>query len=188
MLRTENVNARITDVSRDGKFLVYSSTGQDEDLWILPLEANSKPIPFLQTPAKEVLGQFSPDGRWMAYVSDELGSFQVYVQPIPATGAKYQISSGGGSYPRWRRDGKELFFITADGALMAVPVKPGGTTLEMGAPQSLFKNVSFALPQRAFGYQPSPDGKRFLAIVPVGDEGSSPPIQVFTNWQLSLNK
>jgi hypothetical protein len=121
-------------------------------------------------------------------VSDESGQFQVYVQPIPATGAKHQVSTMGGSRPRWRRDGKELFYISADLKLMAVPVKPGAT-FDSGAPKQLFEKPLPAINPIEFGYQPSADGQKFLALVPAeGETAAAPPVTVWLNWQAGLKK
>ena len=111
------------DVSRDGKFLLYqqaeAQTGAD--LWILPLSGERQPRPFLQNRFDEAEGQFSPDGRWIAYVSNETGRIEVYVQPSAGPGGKWQVSTGGGEQPKWRGDGKEIFYLSA-GKLMAVDV------------------------------------------------------------------
>ncbi len=134
-------NATPLDISPDGKLLVYSDTGGNtkDDLWLLPLQGEHKPAKYLDTPFEERQAQFSPDGKWMAYSSDESGQVQVYVQPVPATGAKRQISTQGGSGPRWRRDGKELYYLSADAQLTAVPVKFGAGTFDVGAPLRLFE-------------------------------------------------
>src|SRR6202035_3962647 len=111
--------------SRDGRYLLYSAPGQKtgSDLWVLPVAAGtppgSKPTPYLQGPYNEQQGQFSPDGRWIAYSSDETGSYQVYVQSFPAGAGMFRVSTAGGVQPRWRRDGKEIFFISSDGRLTA---------------------------------------------------------------------
>jgi dipeptidyl aminopeptidase/acylaminoacyl peptidase len=179
------------DWSPDGKWLLYSTTG---DLWLLPLEGDHKPIPFTQTPASnEDFGQFSPDGKWMAYASNESGQDQVYVQPIPATGAKWQLSSAGGSYPKWRSDGKELFFLAADGKLMAVPIAFTGARnpsssggFESGAPQALF-DIGDGNLGATWAYQPGAGGQHFLIAVP--SSGEKPPaITVVLNWQAGLKK
>jgi len=122
----------------------------------------------------------------MAYQSNESGQNQIYVQSVPHSGAKYQISAAGGTMPRWRRDGKELYYASADQKLMAVPIKLG-STVEPGTPQPLFPippvrtNVSYA---------PSRDGQRFLVNVPAGGESGAAalPITVVTNWQGALKK
>jgi len=124
LLFNAGINGMPLDWSPDGKWLIYqrqdAKTGFD--LWLLPLEGSAPPVPYLQTPANERAAMCSPDGRWGAYQSDESGEMQVYVQAIPASGAKYQISREGGAQPQWRHDGKELFFISPDGQLVAVPV------------------------------------------------------------------
>ena len=189
------VNTGTWDWSPDGKFILYSDY-QDKtkyDLWLLPLDGDHKPVPYLQTPFSEIRGQFSPDGRWMAYVSDESGRFEVYVQAVPATGSKWQISSAGGDFPRWRRDGKELYFIAADQQLMAVPVKEGSSSsgaFEPGAPQPLFRiEPSAASPTSSSPYLPTANGERFLVNVQAGGEGrQAPPITVVLNWTAGLKK
>jgi eukaryotic-like serine/threonine-protein kinase len=184
-------NARLWDWSRDGKFLVYTPDASDpktkSDLWLVPLTGDRKPFPYLNTQFDEQQGQFSPDGRWMAYASDESGQDQVYIQPIPPTGAKWQISVAGGAQPRWRRDGKELFYIAADQKLMAVPVKGSGAPsdpFEAGASQALFATALNIMQQGpVFQYQPTADGQRFLFNVPAGEESGSQAITVVLNWQ-----
>ena len=109
------------------------------------MEGDHKPIPYLQTPFNEGDAQFSPDGKWMAYASNESGQPQVYVQAIPASGAKWQISPAGGVQPRWRRDGKELFYISADQKLMAVPVK-SGAGFEAGTRSPFLTSIPYSRP------------------------------------------
>ncbi|MBI2833800.1 MAG: serine/threonine-protein kinase, partial [Acidobacteria bacterium] len=124
-----------TDWSSDGRFVTYTNTESPTraDLWVLPLFGDRKPYPFLKTEFDESQARFSPDGRWMAYVSNESGRLEVYVRPFPGPGTKWQISPNGGSQPQWRRDGKELFYIAADHRLMAVAVK-SGAMFEAAAP------------------------------------------------------
>ena len=199
LLLRRGINTRPLDWSRDGRFLVYQmqSGGQTGyDLFLLPIRSGSaagradgsddKPVPYLQTPFSEVAAQFSPDGRWMAYTSNESGRPQIYVQGIPASGAKWQISAAGGDQPRWRRDGKELFFISDDQKLMVVPVKTGAA-FEAGAPQPLFdiQPINNQLSGR-FAYQPTADGQRFLVTAPAG--GQTTPLTVVLNWQAGLVK
>jgi eukaryotic-like serine/threonine-protein kinase len=191
------INAYAWDWSPDGKFILYSDTNEktNYDLWLLPLAGDHKPVPLLQTEFDETHGQFSPDGRWMAYTSDESGKPKVYVQPIPTNGGKWQISASGGDLPRWRRDGKELYYIAADGKLTAVPVKTGtaSNNFETGPGQSLFPvqplgGVALGIIAR-YPYQPSADGQRFLVNVPAGGEGAGEaPITVALNWQSGLKK
>ena len=191
LLLRAGINGIPGDWSPDGKWIVYRrdepKTGAD--LWLLPLSGDRKPVSYLQTPYSEVAARFSPDGRWLAYHSNESGSNQIYVQSVPPNGAKYQASSGGGVQPQWRRDGKELFYVSADHKLMAVPIKLGAT-VEAGAPQALFPlapvSSEFAI---GSAYHPSRDGQRFLVNVPAGgDSAPVPPITIVTNWQSALKK
>lgn len=184
------INNRPLDWSRDGKFVVYMSSNSGatgSSLWLLPVEGDHKPIAYLQTSFNEADAQFSPDGKWMVYASNESGQAQVYVQAIPASGAKWQISPAGGTQPRWRRDGKELFYISSDQKLMAVPVK-SGAGFEAGAPQPLFGLDPIYPPLSGrFVYEPTADGQRFLVLASVGDT-AAPPISVVVNWQAGLKK
>jgi eukaryotic-like serine/threonine-protein kinase len=180
-------NLRPLDWSRDGKLLVYQmqSSARGWDLLLLPPEGDRRPVPYLQTPANETVGQFSPDGRWMAYASDESGTRQIYVQAIPANGDKRQISTAGGDQPRWRRDGHELFYIANNQTLMAAPVKTVGT-FETDTPRPLFPIDPVNLVGSSFAYQPALDGQRFLVTTPVSR--TTPPITVVLNWQAGLKK
>jgi len=176
------------DWSLDGRFIVYVEQAPKTamDLWILPLTGDHKPIVYLQTPFTEDDGQFFPDASrepsWMAYQSNESGRSQIYVQAIPASGAKYQISTEGGSVPRWRRDGKEIFFISPDQTLVAVPIA-AGASLQIGKAQTLFTNAGMD------SFVPSHDGTRFLINVPTaGERVVTPGITVVTNWQTTIRK
>ena len=185
-------NAYASDWSRDGKLIVFSQTGDNtkDDLWLLPLDGDRKPRLYLQTSFYENQGQFSPDGRWMAYSSDESGQFQVYVQPIPPNGAKWQISSAGGSQPRWRPDGKELFYAAPDRKLMAVPVKID-SSFAAGVPVALFEGIDLLdlAVDRALTYRPAADGQRFLVSAAAGgDAAAATPLTVVTNWTAGLKK
>src|SRR5262249_52839116 len=120
LLLESDQNKMPTDWSSDGRFLLFRSndprTGYD--LWVLPVSADKKPIPFLKTPAEEREGQFSPDGKWIAYQSNETGRFEIWVQPFPGPGAKFHISSDGGAQPRWNKNGKEIFYVSLDSKMM----------------------------------------------------------------------
>ena len=122
------------DVSGDGRFLVYQQFASGGyNLGVIPLSGDRKPMPFVAGPSNEVQGRFSPNSRWIAYASDESGQFEVYVRPFPAqTTQSTTISIGGGMQPEWRRDGKELFYISADGKLTAVPVVTDQATFTRG--------------------------------------------------------
>ena len=175
------------DWSSDGKNVIYETTNEKGglDLWVLPMTGDSKPYPLLQSEFAESLGRFSPDSRYFAYVSSESGRPEVYVQSFPPSGGKWQVSTGGGGQPRWRRDGKELFYISADKRLMAVSVQLDGT-FEQGQPNPLFLTQvsSYLSPDR---YDVSADGQRFLINSPVEETGSS-PINVILNWASTLKK
>jgi Tol biopolymer transport system component len=172
-----------TDWSRDGRFIVYREAAPKTkgDLWLLPLAGDRKPIPYLQTEFTEDDGRFSPDGRWMAYSSDEAGRMEVYVQPIPPSGAKWQISTTGGAQPRWRRDGKELFYLAPDRKLMVAGIQ-AGATIQASAPKPLFETrtlpPSIVNPQL---YEPTADGRRFL-ITTLAGESAATPLTVVVNW------
>jgi eukaryotic-like serine/threonine-protein kinase len=177
------------DWSRDGRFIVYTVNDPKTkiDLWVLPLFGDQKPFPFLQTEANERLARFSPDARWIAYVSDESGANEVYVQTFPASGGKWQVSSSGGYHLAWRPDGKELFYISSDKKMMVVEVKGEGATFERGAPRALFdvRIPSFNTPLAQFAV--TADGQKFLVAKPVG-ENTSTPITVVLNWTADLKR
>jgi Tol biopolymer transport system component/predicted Ser/Thr protein kinase len=178
------------DWSLDGRFIIYNGgrTGTSSDLWILPLEGDLKPYPFLQTQFNESHAKFSPNVKWVAYVSDETGRAEVYVQSFPASGGKWQISIGGGDQPQWRRDGKELFYLSPERKIMAVQVK-SGATFEIGVPAPLFQtgvNPTTSTNARN-NYVIAADGQRFLVnnVVP---ETASKPVTVVLNWPVQLKK
>ena len=183
-------NATPLDISPDGRVLVYSITGTStkDDLWLLPLQGAHTAVKYLDGPSEERHAQFSPDGKWMAYSSDESGQFQVYVQTVPATGAKRQISTQGGSRPRWRRDGKELYYLSADERLIAVPVRLGAGTLEVGAAEPLFELSLFPPLSRSILYAPSANGQTFLAEVPTDRVSGPLPVTIWMNWKAGIGK
>lgn len=165
------------DWSMDGRFIIYTQNPPTTnfDLWVLPLFGDRKPFPFLQTPFTEGGARFSPDGRWVAFMSNESGQYELYIARFENPREKWRISSAGGYSPRWRRDGKELFYITADNRLMSVSVRPG-KTFESDNPTALFK-----LGNSRSGYDVTADGKRFLFSTPVTQSQSS-PFAVVANW------
>jgi Tol biopolymer transport system component len=186
--------------SSDGQFLLYAAinvkTGLD-DLWALPMVGERKPFPVVQTPFQEGAAQFSPDGRWVAYESTESGSVAIYIRPFPGPGGQWQVSTAGGSQPRWRPDGRELFYVAPDGRLMAVPiaVSVDRQTLDAGAPMPLFptrlaSGGNLSIGPRGTSLKPqyavAPDG-RFLMNVAV-EGATAPPITVVLNWPAALNK
>ena len=172
------------DWSSDGRYILYQALGQgDFDLWVLPLFEERQPVPYLQTDFLERGGRFSPDGRWVAYISNASGKPEVYVRNFPDQGGQWQISNGGGEGPRWRRDGRELFYIAADSKLMATEVNGSSGTFEFGIPKPLFElrvNVAVASP-----YDVAADGQRFLVASLIEQDGT-PPATVVLNWTAAL--
>ncbi len=173
--------------SFDGRFITYheNHSTTNQDLHVLPLTGDRKPIPYLQTNFGEYENVLSPDSRWMAYASNESGRFETYVQPFPQSGGKWQISTSGGLQPQWRRDGKELFYVAFDGTLMAVDVQ-SGSTFQPGVPHPLFKMNTQVLSARN-SYSPTVDGRRFLVNSFV-DTATSSAISLVVNWAADLKK
>jgi len=184
--------ARPEDWSPDGRFMLFTtvSGGTGADLWVAPLSGDQKPSPLIQTEFIEIQPRFSPDGRWVAYTSNESGTFQVYVQSFPVSGGKWQVSTGGGAQPQWRRDGKELFYLTADRKLMAVDVNGSGPNFTVAIPRVLFDaRVTSVFPGgiNAPYYAATGDGQRFIVDTTSGD--STPvPLTVVLNWTAGLKK
>jgi serine/threonine protein kinase len=181
--------------SPDGRFLLYLKIDAvaGADLWALPMPpmtGEGKPYPVVKTRFDERRGQFSPDGQWVAYESNQSGPFQIYVERFPASGAKRQVSTAGGSQVRWRHDGKELFYVAADQRLMAVPiaVAADGQTLNPGEPVPLFLTHLAQGPgitETRWQYAVAPDG-RFLMNTRLDE--TAPPITIVANWQGALGR
>jgi Tol biopolymer transport system component len=185
-----------SDWSADGFLLCYNSRRQ---LCLLPFNSGSadrKLVPLESSEFHQFEGRFSPDGRWIAYSSDDSGRYQIYVRPFevssatkaadakgaPVTG-KWPVSKDGGTTPRWRHDGKELFYVGSDGNAMAVEVSTNGL-FQAGVPKTLFK-----APAGVFAWDVSSDGKRFLMSVPSAPStATQPKFTVVLNWQSALNK
>jgi Tol biopolymer transport system component len=191
-----------SDWSADGRFLLYHSPDPqtDQDLWVLPLEGDRKPWLFLKTNFNERHAHFSPDGRWVVYMSNESGRAEIYARPFafPAggatasgsatdtvqgrTGGQWQVSTAGGIFPQWARDGRELYYIGPEGHLMAVPITITGETIEPGASVTLFE-TRIAAGGEDVGQGPQYDvarDGRFL-INTVRDV-AAPPITILQNW------
>jgi len=177
------------DWSRDGRFLICTnrSPTTKDDLWVLPMTGDQKPFLYLQSSVNEDHPRFSPDSHFVAYTSDEHGKWEVYVQTFPASGGKWIISANGGAQPRWRRDGKELFFIAPDRKMMAADVKLEGSVFEAGVPKVLFQTNVVSYPNPRNVYDVSADGQRFIIITPP-EETSSTPITVVANWTAALKR
>lgn len=174
----------VQDWSRDGRFICYSESSLEtgEDIWILDRSDHLKTRPFLATAFDEFEPQFSPDGRWMAYSSNESGTYEIYVASFPNPGKKVRASNAGGSRPRWRRDGKELYYVSGDNRMMSVPIRVGDAA-EVGAPQPLF-NLDVAGWR---DYDVLADGSRFLVVVNAGEQASR-FISITTNWLTALKE
>lgn len=179
---------RPQDWSHDGSTVLYREfdpkTGSD--IWGLRPDGDRKPFGVVRTEFEERDAQLSPDGKWIAYESTKSGRSEVVVQPFSASGPQWQISSNGGAQPRWRRDGREVFYIGLDGRLMAVPLRTtsDGSTVEAGAPLPLFDARVGAAVQRISGpqYMVTPDGQRFL-MNRLTEETHTSPITVILNWK-----
>ena len=172
--------------SPDGRFILYESFGGSTggDVFVLPLFGERKPYPFVQTQFNDIPVQFSPDGRWVAYNSNESGKYEVYVVPFPEISGKWQISTSGGTYPRWSHNGAEIFYVAPDNKLMAAAVNGKGANFETGVVKPLFE-VQAA--RATFSYDVSADGQRFL-INTAPDHTESAPITVVLNWAAGLKK
>jgi eukaryotic-like serine/threonine-protein kinase len=170
---------RAADWSHDGRFLLFRTQDVKTkyDLWALPMDGEAKPFVVVQTNFDERDAQFSPDGKWIAYESDESGRFEIYVQPFPGPGQKLPVSTNGGAQVRWPRNGKELFYIGLDDRLMAVPIRvpSNGQAMEIGAPVPLFPTrvIGGAVNVLRQQYVVSPDGQKFLINTVPEDSGSS---------------
>jgi eukaryotic-like serine/threonine-protein kinase len=167
-----------TSWSPDRRFLLYYLGKNQGDVMVLPLTGDRKPYPFLSTQFFEAMGVFSPDGKWVAYESNESGQIEVYVRPFPGPGPPWQVSTGGGRDSRWSRDGKELYFLAPDSTLMASPITSHSGTFATGTPQALFRTHSIFAPGKQ-QYDVSRDG-RFLIVTAL--EAPAEPIHLLLNW------
>jgi Tol biopolymer transport system component len=172
--------------SPDGRFLLYGSNTNTPDvgadLWLLPMTGDRKPLPFLSTRFQEYLGLFSPDGRWVMYQSNESGRYEIYVTSFPDPANKWRISLDGGTFPRWRADGREVFFLGSDNRLMAAEVDGNGASFTVGPVRALFETHARA----NWPYVVTPDGQRFL--VNTFEESGAMVVNVTVNWRQSLRQ
>jgi serine/threonine-protein kinase len=196
-LTTSDSSQWATSWSRDGRIAVTASaTGTGFDLQLLPLAGEHKVEPFLSTPFREADGAFSPDGRFIAYESNESGRLEVYVRPVPPGGGRWQVSDGGGAYPRWSRTGRELFYRT-DAGIMSAPVEAVGDTLRVGKPSVVFQGAfrggttGIGVGGYSFAdYDVAPDGQRFV-MFPAGSGAGRPEhphVMLVTGWFEELAK
>jgi len=173
-----------TDWSPDGKFLTYIEGAQGGwAIWMLPLDGERKPFLFHKSQFAEREASFSPDGKWVSYCSNESGDYKVYVVPFPGPGGKWQVSPTGGCGPRWRRDGKEIFYLSSDNKMMATEVKASGSSFEVGATHALFGTRPYGV----FGrFDVSADGQRFAIPYEAGQPSAA--ITLVVNWPAELKK
>jgi len=173
-----------TSVSPDGRHIVFDqyTGGADLDIWVFDIDT-SEASPFLQTPAQESRGIISPDGRWLAYHSDESGRQEIYVTPFPGPGRRWQVSESGGMYPYWRSDGAEIVFSDLDGMLIAVPASIEGDAFRAGRAQQLFR-IDPPRPPNP-GFAPSPGFDRFV-VTPPGVATAANTLHLVVNWSVKL--
>lgn len=192
LIRKSTVDDRPYSWSPDGRYLVYRALTGGSTLHVLPLFGDRRPLTPPPGGFGTSHGQVSPDSRWMAYGSTESGRYEVYVRSFPTPGGKWQISKDGAVTPRWRGDGKELFYYAADGQLMAVPIKATESALDLGTAVPLFPPRALNGPTTPNGfraqYDVTRDGQRFLLNVPAEQDTTPPSITVVVNWSSALKK
>ncbi len=176
-------NHRVEDWSRDSRYVIENVVDPktNSDIWVLPTFGDKKPYPYNNTEFREGNAKLSPNGQFLAYRSDESKRNEVYVQTFPEHGGKWQVSIEGGNFPVWSRDGRELYFISADRKMMAVEVKGDGKKFEASVPKPLFEV------RQSAQFDVSKDG-RFLIHVPVEQAAANVPLTVVVNWQAALKK
>jgi Tol biopolymer transport system component len=172
------------DWSPDGRLLVYAEidSATQFDIWALPMDPAGAPFPLVRTAGKDNEARLSPDGTFLAYQSDESGHVQVYVQAMPPASGRWQVSVDHGAEPRWRADGRELYYISGDNALMAAPFLVSGAQVTPGKPVRLFGGRGSGLGTQVWKYEPSPDGQRFLVLTP-SEKSADTPVHLALNWQ-----
>jgi Tol biopolymer transport system component len=182
--------------SPDDKYIVFEVTDLKTgwDLWVLPLSGDRKAYPLMQTPFNETWAEISPNGKWIAYASDETGRYEVYIRPYPSGDGKWQVSTNGGWYPRWQKDGKELFYhdAAANGKILSVRVNISGQAPEFSSATPLFDsgyiNINHGVHHK---YAVSPDGKRFIiprAESTLTGDTRQLPLTVVLNWDSEFKK
>jgi dipeptidyl aminopeptidase/acylaminoacyl peptidase len=182
LYQSPNQFKEVDSWSPDGRFLCFSETDRITgwDVWLLPVEGERPPVPYLRESLNQNSGTFSPDGRWLCYASDETGRSEIYVQSFPTPGTKHVITTTGAEYPRWSRDGREIFFQW-DNAVWAVPARTS-PVFEARAPRRLF-----GFRRDALWITPTPDHQRFVESVPVTG-GTLSTITVVLNWRAGLGR
>jgi Tol biopolymer transport system component len=168
------------DVSRDGRLVLYISQWANRDIWLASLDGDGRSSLWAGTRFSEASPRFSPDGKWIAYESDESGEPEIYVAQTQGGGGKRRISPAGGRQPCWRADGRELYYLDPGDLLMAVPVTPGAR-LQSGVPAALFRAEGVK------SYDVAPDGSRFLVGIPTDADRES-QVHVIVNWTAALKR
>ena len=193
---TDGPNRKLAlDWSRDGRYILYrevapGTTGMD--LWALPLDGPTayKPFPVVKTSFNEGGGRFSPDGKWLAYNSNETGTSQIYVQAFPApasgSGRKWQVSHDGGQEMRWRADGRELYWVTPGGKIMLAEIQAGPSGVQSGTPRELLTAPIYTATSGSFDV--TSDGQRFPLLLFSSLGQGSIRLNVMSNWQAGLPK
>jgi Tol biopolymer transport system component len=185
------------DWSHDGRFLLYRAQGPPRSIWVLPLPLEGaatpqKPFRLTTSQADEPTGRFSPDGKWVAFGSNESGALEVYIQPfVPPgsanrSGGRWQVSNAGGGNVAWRGDGEELYYDTQTGDIMAVAIRAEGQGLKLDAPRPLMKALLDGSALHSFDV--TRDGQRFLVQLPPAASDQNTALTVITNWQAALRK
>ncbi|MFQ5701717.1 MAG: hypothetical protein ACE5HU_07735, partial [Acidobacteriota bacterium] len=176
-------------ISPDGRWIIYTYTAAGSatkfDLWALPVEQPGDPVPIVRTDFQEGWGDFSPDGKWIAYTSDESGREEVYIMPFPEPGGKWQVTTAGGTQPRWKKDQTGVFFLAPTGEMMIAPVTVRDERVEVGDPRSLFGMERGASIFRV--YDVAADGTRFLINTAVEQQAGS-PLTLVVNWTADLQR
>ncbi len=185
ILNTPGTSEYPMDISPDGRYLAYDRyEGQhSSNIWVLPLVGNPKPFPLVQNDFGAVAPVFSPNGKFVAYMGYETGSYQIYITPFPGGGAKWQVSAAGGAIPAWSGDGKELYYLTG-GDLMAVEVREAGGAVELGNPQRLFSVSTVTGPDGPYALA-ARDGSKFLINGSPELSAAEPPVLI-ANWTEEL--
>jgi Tol biopolymer transport system component len=188
VIATSGFHTHLGSFTPDGRLLAYTNYESETrgDIWLLPLAEDRKPRPFLQTPFNEIDPKISPDGRWIAYVSDETGREEVYVQSLGGSGGKYQVSTDGGFGPLWARNGHELFY-RKDTKVMAVTVTTN-PSFAASTPRTLFEGTYDIHPRREGVWDIMPDGQHFLMVRPTAHESSQDQFRVVLNFSTEIQR
>jgi eukaryotic-like serine/threonine-protein kinase len=175
--------------SPDGKYMAFLRRKLPQqyaaDIWILPLTARGKPFPLIESEFDKRFPAFSPDGRWLAYASNESGRFEIYIAPFRGARGKWQVSSSGGTFPRWREDGKEVFYLGSDNRIQATEIAARGSSVRVGATEVLFPVQTVPTPISPFDV--TSDGRRFLINAMPSAQDYSEPVTLLINWTKRMN-